>query len=174
MDKRGLVGLTILLIAIIAACEPDDTIEYQSGYPNVLAGNWYTYDYQGKYTTFDSIHQISVEKPENVEGSYELVTALDPSDNNWLVIDNIWNGGLRVKALIDSNRLSVKYGEQLDLFSDNEYGVAYISVDGFVVSEQSDQIILFVGLYDRYYQFIDSLLTYGTRKTGWEGYEPGN
>ena len=55
----------------------------------VLVGNWRAFEFQGG--AFDM---------EKLADEYDLVTALDPNSADSLVIDNLYNSGVRVKSRV--------------------------------------------------------------------------
>jgi len=162
----------ILFLSLSIACGEKDEIEYQTGYPTKMAGNWYVFDFQGRFVTIDSLNQIDFEEPDKVDGAFYLSTALDPSDNGFLVIQNIYNNNLRVKAKMDSNRFFVNYGEQLEKIKISGDTISFITLEGYVFeASEGDRIVMTIGLYDKRKLFYDSIVTYGFRKTGWEDFQ---
>lgn len=169
MLKKIVYIALVTIVAVTVACE-DETyeVEYQSGYPNVLAGNWQAFDFPGGVFSLES----------NIDGPYDLVTALDPNSSDSLVLSNIYNTGIRVKAKFSGQTFNVTKGKQLEVINDGQYGVHYVSVEGEVVQasrgDEQDVIILLVGLYDQYSSIVDSVLIYGFRKSGFEDIEDQN
>ncbi|NBC83150.1 MAG: hypothetical protein GVY19_07185 [Bacteroidetes bacterium] len=164
---------SILLLTM--ACEEEQQVDYQEGYPNRMAGNWYVYDFNGKFVSIDSLHQIDIQNPEMFEGPYYLSTALDPESDDSIVIQNIYNANVRVKARLDSNRFFTTYGKQLEVFNLGGDSIRYVSLEGYIIDgNDGDIIVMTIGLYQTKHTNYDSIFTYGFRKTGWEDYEIGN
>lgn len=173
LKKYGAILGCMLFFTL--ACEKEASIDYQPGYPDRMAGNWYVYDFQGKFVHIDSLHQINIDEPDLFEGPYYLSTAMDPNHKDSLVIQNIYNANLRVKAKLDSNRFFTVYGDQLEVFNRGGDSIFYVSLEGYVIDgSEGDRIVMTIGLYDKNQQYYDSIFTYGFRKTGWEDYEIGN
>jgi hypothetical protein len=154
-------ALFVILTIILHACQDkDNTIEYAEGYPNKLAGNWIAYEFQGG--AYD-LSKLSSEE-------YNLVTALDPNSSDSLIIDNIYNSGVRVKTHFLGNNFSASHGRQLELINMGQYGIYSVSVDGQFQhdSKEGDYLIMNVGLYDHYSALIDTVFILAFRKTGFE------
>ncbi len=170
-----------VFISFTLSCEKDDEVEYAPGYPTIFAGNWVVFEFPGGA----------------LEGSlydpYDLTTALDPNSDSTLVLHNIYNSGIRIKAPYYDSIFSVYKGEQLDKLNDGIYGVKTVSVEGFVTNNNmvlrnlvynfafnvfedisfqeediEDIIYMNAGLYDEYDDLIDTVLIIGYRKTGFE------
>jgi hypothetical protein len=171
----------ILVFLLGTSCGKDEkNIEYQAGYPNVLAGNWIAFEF----------------KDGNLEGEisepYDLVTSLDPNREGYIILDKMYASDVRVRAKYDTTSFKVVMGEQLEVISSENYNIAYISVDGYVTSEPilvnflyllanayyeniafrasdiKDVIIMHAGFYDEYNYPVDTVLIMGYRKTGFE------
>jgi hypothetical protein len=101
---------------------------------------------------------------------YDLVTALDPNSNDSLVIDNIYNSGVRVKTFFKGSLFYVADGRQLEVINQGQYGIYRVSVDGELLTseEDGDYLVMTVGLYDQYAAVVDTVLIYAFRKTGFE------
>jgi hypothetical protein len=155
--RLGLVSLMVLYL--ISCNENDYVIEYQDGYPNKLAGNWRAFEFQGG--AFDM---------SKLSDEYDLVTALDPNSNDSLVIDNIYNSGVRVKTFFKGSLFYVADGRQLEVINQGQYGIYRVSVDGELLTseEDGDYLVMTVGLYDQYAAVVDTVLIYAFRKTGFE------
>lgn len=169
MHKQLKYLLFLLISVLIIACEEETyEVEYQSGYPNVLAGNWTAFDFPGGVFSLES----------NYDGPYDLVTALDPNSRDSLVLSNIYDTGVRVKAKISGQTFTVTKGKQLDVINDGQFGISHVSVEGEVIQasrgDEQDVIILLVGMYDQFNAQVDSVLIYGFRKTGFENIEGQN
>jgi hypothetical protein len=173
LKKYGIVIGCLFFIAL--ACEKENQVSYQQGYPDRMAGNWYVYDFQGKFVQIDSLNQIHFDEPDLFVGPYYLSTALDPGHLDSLVIQNIYGANLRVKAKLDSNRFFTIYGDQLEVFNRGGDSIFFVSLEGYVIDgQEGDRIVMTIGLYDKNKNYYDSIFTYGFRKTGWEDYEIGN
>lgn len=154
-------AILIVLTIIINACQDNDyNIEYAEGYPNKLAGNWIAYEFQGG--AYD-LSKLSSEE-------YNLVTALDPNSTDSLVIDNIYNSGVRVKTRYIGNYFSVAHGRQLEVINMGQYGIYSVSVYGQLQhdSKEGDYLVMNVGLYDQYSARFDTVFILAFRKTGFE------
>lgn len=178
-------GYLIAALFMLLACSDDEeTIDYANGYPNKLAGNWVVFQFHG-----DSIN-------DPISGPYDLVTALDPNRKKSLILDNLYNSNLRVRAEIQGDTgIYAINTPQLDLLNDNTYGIQSVSIDGYVNEnyilanfiyslamasfenpafevEDIDEIIFFrAGLYDAYYSLVDTIMVMGYRRTGFEEVE---
>lgn len=153
--------MVIVLAFITNACQDKDyTIEYAAGYPNKLAGNWIAYEFQGG--AYD-LNKLSSE-------DYNLVTALDPNSEDSMVIDNIYNSGVRVKTHFQGYYFSVDHGRQLEVINMGRYGIYAVSVNGQLQhdAEEGDYLIMNVGLYDQYSAPVDTVFILAFRKTGFE------
>jgi len=154
------LNLILCFFLLLAGCEENDyDIEYQDGYPNRLAGNWEAYEFQGG--TFD---------PDNVAEPYDLVTALDPGSDDSLVIDNIYNSGIRVKTWYSGSIFSVTKGKQLEVINMGRYGVHSVSLEGELIEDddEGDYMLINAGLYDKYDALVDTVFLVAYRKTGFE------
>jgi hypothetical protein len=175
------LGYCIIVFLLILSCSEKTEIEYANGYPNLLAGNWVVFQFQGG----DIGGQLT--------GPYDMVSALDPNHNNKLILDNIYNSGNRARLQIlgDTGFFAHKTN-QLDVINFGNYNIHTMSVDGYINDnpviknfvyrlalssfenisfEESDisEIIFFrAGLYDEYDTKVDSIMIMGYRKTGFE------
>lgn len=169
MSKVKVYIAGLFLLIAVASCE-DDTyeVDYAPGYPNVLAGNWIAFDFPGGTFNLES----------NFDGPYDLVTALDPNSRDSLVLSNVYDSGVRVKAKFTGQTLNVNKGRQLEVINDGQFGIHYVSVEGEIVrateNDEQDIIVLLVGMYDQYEDLVDSVLIYGFRKDGFENIEDQN
>ncbi len=173
--------LIVSLLLFFACSDNEEPIDYANGYPNKLAGNWVVFQFHGG----------------NLEGSisgpYDLVTALDPNRKKSLILDNLYNTNLRVRAEIkgDTGIYAIN-SPQLDLVNDNAYGIQSVSIDGYVneneilanfiyslamasfenpsfqVEDIDEIIFLRAGLYDAYNSPVDTIMIMGYRRTGFE------
>jgi len=183
MKIKAIILLSILIFIFLACTKKEYEIEYQEGYPNLFADNWIAFEFQGG------------EIEGNILEPYDLVTALDPNREDYLIIDKIYNSDVRVRASYFDTTFSVVMGEQLELISTNTYGIKYISVDGYVTENPvltgfiydlamafyenlafypediKDVIFLRAGFYDEFRARIDTVLILGYRKTGFENVE---
>ncbi len=180
---KRLRSIPVILILILISCSDNDEKKYQEGYPNLFADNWIAFEFQGG------------DIEGNILDPYDLVTALDPNREGYLIIDQLYNSDIRVRAPYSDTAFTVNMGEQLETISTNTYNVRYVSVNGYITTNPvltdfvydlatyfypdmaftSDYIkdILFIraGLYDEYKAPIDSILILGYRKTGFENVE---
>jgi len=150
----------LLLTVMVFSCGPDDyDIEYQQGNPGSLVGNWRAFEFQGG--AFDM---------EKLADEYDLVTALDPNAGDSLVIDNLYNSGVRVKTVYQGSVFNVSHGRQLEVINMGQYGIYAVSVNGEFqhTDEVGDYLVMNVGLYDQYSTVVDTVLIQAFRKTGFE------
>jgi len=154
------------LILILTSCEDDSyDIEYQEGYPNVLAGNWVAIEFQnaivvnGLPTSWD-----------NISDYFDIVTALDPNSNDSLVIGNIYDSNIRVKVHYENDKFNVTKGNQLEVINYGQYGIYYVSVNGNYNNdeESGEYLTMHIGLYDKYSSLFDTMYVIAFRKTGFE------
>lgn len=149
-----------LILFLMTSCQTGDyDIEYQQGNPNDLVGNWRAFEFQGG--AFDM---------EKLSDEYDLVTALDPNSADSLVVDNLYNSGVRVKAWYQGSVFSVSHGRQLEVINRGQYGIYAVSVNGEFqrTDEDGDLLIMNVGFYDQYTALVDTVLIWAFRKTGFE------
>jgi len=167
--KRHIYILLVLLFSLSCyKCQEEDPfdydIEYQDGYPNIMAGNWKAID-------FAVVGQETIPIGNN---EYELVTALDPNNEHSLIIDNIYNSNLRVRTFIDrtTDRFYVTRGDQLEE-TNALYDVEKISINGRYIDDPNSGEVLVIetGLYDEFNDLYDTLIILGFRKTGFEDVE---
>jgi len=154
------------LLIILTSCEKDDyTIEYQDGYPNILAGNWRAVEYQNAVVVKNII--ISV---DNISEPFDLVSALDPNSGDSLVFDNIYDSKIRVKAHYDDSIFNVVKGRQLEVINNGQYGIYYVSINGKYNYDKQygGYLTMHIGLYDKYSALFDTLYVAAFRKTGFE------
>jgi hypothetical protein len=175
-------NVILLLVTVLSAasCEKKDIIEYANGNPSMLVGNWIAFEFQG--ASFDG----TVLEP------YQIATALDPNRDSALIIDKIYNADIRVRTAISDTAFSTIMGEQLEKVGTNNYGIEYISIDGYVTtnpilirwaydlaesffddmmfyeSDIEDVMLIRAGFYDSYQSIIDTVMILGYRKTGFE------
>lgn len=159
----------------------DYVIEYQHNYPNKLAGNWVAFEFQG-----GSLEGSAAAEP------YDLVTSLDPNRSGSMILDKLYNADVRVRAEYIDSTFTIEMGENLEKVSTNNFGIYYVSLDGYITSnpvllstlyqlatiyfedmafERSDLAdLLFIraGLYDQLKAQVDTVLILGYRKTGFE------
>lgn len=180
--KYFLLFLPVILW-LLSCSEKPYTIEYQDGYPNSFADNWIAFEFQGG----------------DIEGEilepYDLVTSLDPNREGYLIIDQIYNSEIRVRASTADSSFHVEMGEQLETISTDTYGVKFLTVHGYITTNPvltsvaydlaasffenmafypediQDVLFLRAGLYDGYKDRIDTVLILGYRKTGFENVE---
>ena len=150
----------LIVFMVMVSCKQDDyTIEYADGNPSNLAGNWRAFEFQGG--TYDT---------DKLSDEYDLVTALDPNNMDSLVIGNIYNSGVRVKAFFEDSVFSVIHGRQQEVINMGQYGIHTVSVNGEFqhTAEDGDYLVMNIGLYDRYDAIVDTLLVIAFRKNGFE------
>ena len=161
-----LVFLATLILTLITSCEYDDyTIEYQDGYPNMLAGNWIAYEYQNAVVK----NNIPVSE-DNISEPFDLVSALDPNSNDSLVIDNIYDSKIRAKTHYSDSTFGITMGKQLEVITYGRYGIYFVSIDGRYNYDQEngDYLTMHVGLYDKFSALFDTMFVAAFRKTGFE------
>lgn len=158
--------LTTLILTFFASCEYDEyTIEYQDGYPNMLAGNWIAVEYQNAVVKNNI--PVSV---DNISEPFDLVSALDPNSNDSLVIDNIYDSKIRVKTYYSDSTFNVTMGKQLEVINYGQYGIYFVSIDGrYNYNEEAGEYLtMHIGLYDKYFALFDTMFVVAFRKTGFE------
>ena len=149
-----------LILMVFTSCQPDDyVVEYQNEKPGSLVGNWRAFEFQGG--AYDL---------EKLADEYDLVTALDPNSNDSLVLDNLYNSKVRVKAYYKGYVFNVNHGRQLEVINMGQYGIYAVSVNGEFqnTQEDGDYLVMNVGLYDQYSALVDTILILAFRKTGFE------
>ena len=183
LKNIGLCNSVILIIVLLiwTSCSKDDEIEYANGYPNKLAGNWVVFQFYG------------AELDGQLSGPYDMVTALDPNRPNALILDNIYNTGVRVRAnILGDTGFYANQTAQLEVINNGNYGIETVSIDGYIndnpvlvnftyrLAESSFENIAFTenditeiiffraGLYDENKSLADTILIMGFRKTGFE------
>ncbi len=155
------IAFSIVIMFFFDACEDKDyTIEYAEGYPSKLAGNWIAYEFQG------GAYDLSKLSSDD----YNLITAIDPNSSDSLIIDNIYNSGVRVKTQCRGYYFNVDHGRQLEVINMGQYGIYSVSVDGKLQydSKEGDYLVMYVGLYDQYAALVDTVFILAFRKTGFE------
>lgn len=182
----------VAIILLVSSCSDDDPkIEYASGYPNKLAGNWVAFQFHGG------------ELDGPFTGPYDIVTALDPNQPGYLIIDNIYNTGVRARAeIIADTAFTANKTEQLEVINKGGFGIETVSIDGYIGVEYQYHYVLFdfayqlavssfenmaftadditeiiffrAGLYDEYDTSVDSIMIMGYRKTGFEDVDYNN
>ncbi len=173
---------------LVACNDQDYEIDFQNGYPDKLAGNWIAADYQltkdNYLTVIDTINDFDLSSTagfqnfinllEITAGSdkYDLTTALDPNSTGKVIINNLYNSGVRVRAGINDKFIEARLAEQLDLINHGIYGIAYVSVSGQILQHaDSDVLYLIVGFYDDQMALFDAVIVEAFRKTGFEDTE---
>lgn len=158
---------TIISILVnLTSCEDDSyDIDYQEGYPNVLAGNWMAIEFQNATVVNGQITSAG-----NISDYFDLVSALDPNSNDSLVIDNIYDSNIRVKVHYENDTFKVTKGNQLEVINYGQYDIHYVSVDGNYNSdeESGEYLTMHIGLYDKYSALFDTMYVVALRKTGFE------
>ena len=173
--KKVIVLMVLFSAVLYNSCKKEDpydyTIEYQDGYPSKFTGSWNAFDFSLGST--GSVVLIDF-------NPYNLITALDPNTNEKLILDNVYNSSLRVRADLDQiqETFYVEKGDQLES-ANAIYKVEKITLIGFYddcliqgFAEEFDVetkgLNIFIGLYDEYGNLFDSIYTYAARKTGFE------
>jgi hypothetical protein len=157
--RKLILYLSAGLLAFTSCNQDDYEIMYQAGNPNCLVGNWRAFEFQGG--TYD-LNRLADE--------YDLVTALDPNSTDSLVIDNLYDSKIRVKAHFQDSSFAVSHGRQLEVINHGQYGVYAVSVDGKFqnIEAVGDYMVMNVGLYDQYNDLLDTVLIWAFRKTGFQ------
>ncbi len=184
--KKLFPALIIMIMSIIISCQDNGyDIEYQDGYPTKLAGNWIAYDYQLNKSDYlaalDTINKFDLSYQSEFDNflnlielnarsdKYDLVTALDPENDQNIIFNNIYNSGYRTRVVYDTTKFSTKLGEQLNKLTTGGLNVNYISLSGQLVEDsQGDILFIILGLYDNESALIESLFITAYRKTGFE------
>jgi hypothetical protein len=180
---RAYTSKTLIMVLLFVLFSCDDggyEIEYAPGYPDVMAGNWVVFEFQG--ATLDGRLDL-----------YDMSTALAPNDVNTLVLDNLYNSGTRIKTEIvgDTGFFAIKT-QQLDVINEGGFGIKKISISGYINDNElvkdlvynfaqqtmenmsftrdnlSEIIFYRAGFYDQYNSLIDTVMVFGYRKTGFE------
>ena len=158
---------TIISILVnLSSCEDDNyDIDYQEGYPNVLAGNWMAIEFQNA-----TVVNGQITNADNISDYFDLVSALDPNSNDSLVINNIYDSNIRVKVHYENDTFKVTKGNQLEVINYGQYDIHYVSVDGNYNSdeESGEYLTMHIGLYDKYSALFDTMYVVALRKTGFE------
>ncbi len=181
--KIFFIALTGLLV--MSCSKESYEIDFQEGYPSKLAGNWLAFEFQG-----GSLEGTIAPRP------YDMVTALDPNRDSALIIDRMYGADIRVRANYSDTSFSIRMSPNLELVSTNNYGVEYISAEGYITSNPvlinvlfqlasqyyenisfdrsyiEDLIFMRAGFYDAYRAQVDTVLILGYRKTGFEEVNP--
>lgn len=179
----SMVSIVSALLLVLSCSDDPEDIEYAAGYPSKLAGNWVVFQFHGG------------DLEGSFSGPYDLVSALDPSQSNSLILDNIYNTGNRARVEVRGDTgLYAHKTDQLEVINKGGYGIETISIDGYIDTEPYafmvnfiysmaassfeniafsadaiDDIIFFrAGLYDEIESPVDSVLILGYRKTGFE------
>ena len=64
----------ISILVNLTSCEDESyDVDYQEGYPNVLAGNWMAIEFQNA-----TVVNGQITYADNISDYYDLVSALDP------------------------------------------------------------------------------------------------
>ena len=176
----------LTLAFFFAGCEDQKyEIDYQNGYPNKLAGNWIAVDYQlsrnNYFMVIDTINDFDLSNSQefsrfaslleitSASGDYDMATALDPNNAANLILNNLYNSGVRTRAGIIDKYIDVRLSEQLDLINHGGYGIAYVSVSGQLAEKtEGDVLYLIVGLFDNNKALFDAVIIEAFRKTGFE------
>ncbi len=154
------------LFIILASCEDSNyDIEYQEGYPNVLAGNWDAIEFQNA-----TVVNGQITYADNISDYFDMVSALDPNSSDSLVIGNIYDSNIRVKVHYENNRFDITKGNQLEVINHGTYGIYYVSVNGNYNNdeESGEYLTMHIGLYDKYSALFDTMYVIAFRKTGFE------
>jgi hypothetical protein len=165
----GLVTGFILipgLIINLTSCEDNSyDIEYQEGYPNVLAGNWDAIEFQNA-----TVVNGQITYADNISDYFDMVSALDPNSDDSLVIGNIYDSNIRVKVYYENDKFGVTKGNQLEVINHGMYGIYYVSVSGNYNNEEEtgEYLTMHIGLYDKYSALFDTMYVIAFRKTGFE------
>lgn len=188
---QRLVYILFLLVLFYACNKDEDKIDYQTGYPNSIAGNWVAmetpdieltideayniYSLTRDYEIFEiEVNALIILGIEVTLEFYDLATALDPNSEDSMVIDNIYGSGVRVKTTIyEDKTFNLIKGRQLEVINHGIYGIYSVTIDGFFNedTERGDALIMQAFLYDNYNAIFDSVYIYAFRKTGFEDIE---
>lgn len=163
-----LIFITVLFISLESCNKDEYTVEYQQGYPNFLAGNWWAVEYQNAKVVGNRVVSF-----DNISDPFDLVSALDPNSEDSLVFDNIYDSDIRVKVHFDDSTFSVVKGGQLEVINYGQYGIYYVSIDGKYNYDEvyGDYLTMHVGLYDKFSALYDTMFVAAFRKTGFEDSE---
>lgn len=182
---RWLLSLLITIFFSMSCEDPGYDVQYPDGYPDKIAGNWVAFDYQIPKNNYldviDTINYFNLTedagfkaftkllKPSAISDRYDLVTSLDPSVQNSIIISNIYNSGVRTRAAYASPILEARLSDQLEVINRGSYNIYYVSVSGQIVEDpQGDMLFIITGLYDEQKDLLESFFITGYRKTGFE------
>lgn len=181
LKRLEVAGIFVLTTLLISCSGNNDDIEYASGNPSILPGNWVVFEFQGG------------DLDGRLSGPYDMATALLPSNPRILVLDNLYNSGTRIKAqLYGDSAFFEERTDQLEVINMGGYGIEQISINGYIndnsvlkdfifqlaqnsmenmafsKSQMTEVIFFRAGFYDQYNSLIDSVMVMGYRKTGFE------
>jgi len=175
------IGIVFVLFLLFSCGKDEYEIEYANGNPNPMAGNWVVWEFP------------KGEIGEQIYPPYSMTTALLPNNENYLVLDNLYNVKLRIKAEIRGDTGIYAYKtDQLEVINKGGFGVEKVTIDGYIQEnfvlkdflfrlalfsfpdmsfsiDDIDEVIFFrAGYYDEYDALVDSVMVMGYRKTGFE------
>ncbi len=181
LNRWGIVNIFILGALLISCSDNNDDIDYASGNPSILPGNWVVFEFQGGNLE------------GRLSGPYDMATALLPDNSRILVLDNLYNSGTRIKArLYSDSAFFEEKADQLEVINMGGYGIEKISINGYIndnsilknfiyqlaqnsmenmafsMGQMTEVIFFRAGFYDQYNSLIDSVMVMGYRKTGFE------
>jgi hypothetical protein len=181
LNRLKVAYVFMLAIFLISCSDNGDDIEYASGNPSILAGNWVVFEFQGG--NLDG----------RLSGPYDMSTALLPDNPRIIVLDNLYNSGTRIKAqLYGDSAFFEERTRQLEVINMGGFDIEQISINGYIndnnvlkdfifqlarnsmenmafsKSQMTEVIFLRTGFYDQYNSLIDSVMVMGYRKTGFE------
>jgi hypothetical protein len=146
MKSKILLALSVGLLTAVSCQDDDFDREFDSSYP--VSGEWYVQEYYGDGSAY---------------GPYHVQTFNTSFSKDSLWVNNIYDSGIKVKALLNADKtFGVTQGQD---FSEE---VATVSIsNGKMLS--ADSIYFDVVLYDEDGEIVDQFYTAGHRWTGLEG-----
>jgi hypothetical protein len=179
--KKVLMLLFGIPLVILSSCIKDNELNSTRELRKKLAGNWIVFQFEGSKVN------------DQYSSPYYTVTALDPNDDSTIIIDNLYNAGLRIKAKIvgDTGFTAVKT-VQLDSAAKKNYNIDRITIDGYInqnfiikdfmyqlasytfenmsfTEDDMTEIIFYrAGFYNKNNERVDTVMIMGYRMTGFE------
>ena len=146
MKFKILIALAIVFLAAVSCQDDDFDREFDPSYP--VSGEWYVQEYYADGSAF---------------GPYHVQTFNTSFSKDSLWVNNIYDSGIKVKALLNADKTFGVTQEK-----DIGEAVATVSIsNGKILS--ADSIYFDVVLYDENGEIVDQFYTAGHRWTGLEG-----
>ena len=146
MKFRILIALAFFLLTAVSCQDDDFDREFDPSYP--VSGEWYVHEYYDDGSDF---------------GPYHVQTFNTSFSKDSLWVNNIYDSGIKVKALLNADKTFGVTQEK-----DIGEAVATVSIsNGKILS--ADSIYFDVVLYDEDGEIVDQFYTAGHRWNGLEG-----